>query len=127
MDWTDVDLHPDGRKLRQFAAILFVIALLFAVFSKPIWAVVVAYAVLSFIVTPIAYPAYVVLTVATFPIGWIVSRAMLAILFYAVITPIGLVQRLLRRDPLRIRRSDAASYWEDAERDEDPASYLRQF
>jgi hypothetical protein len=127
MNWTDVDLHPDDRKLRQFAAILFVIALLFAIFSKPIWTVVVAYAVLSVIVPRVAYPAYVVLTVITFPVGWIVSRVMLAILFYVVITPIGLVQRLFRRDPLRIGRAGSASYWEDIEGDREPASYLRQF
>jgi hypothetical protein len=127
MNWADVDLHPDRRKLRQFAALLFVIALLFAIFSKPIWAAVAAYALLSVVVPRLAYPVYFVLTVVTFPIGWIVARVMLAIIFYVVITPIALVQRLLRRDALRLRRSDAASYWENVEGKRDPASYLRQF
>jgi len=127
MNWADVDLHPDRTKLRQFAALLSAIALLFAVFSNPIWAAVAAYALLSVIVPRAAYPAYIVLTVITFPIGWVVSRAMFAIVFYVVMTPIALVQRVLRRDALRIRRRETTSYWEKAEGDRDPASYLRQF
>ena len=35
-----------------------------------------------------------------------------AVLFFAVVTPIGLLLRLLGRDPLRLRRNEAlASYW----------------
>ena len=42
----------------------------------------------------------------------IVSPVALALLFYGVMTPTGLAMRLLRRDPLRLRRDpDAASYW----------------
>ncbi len=42
----------------------------------------------------------------------IVSPVALALLFYGVMAPTGLAMRLLRRDPLRLRRDpDAASYW----------------
>lgn len=36
-------------------------------------------------------------------LGWINSRIILGIFFFAVITPIGLVMRLLGNDPLRLR------------------------
>jgi len=127
MNWNDIDLHPERRKLRQFAAILGGVALLLAIFKARVWALVAAYGFLSVIVPQFAYPAYVALTIVTFPIGWIVSRVMLALLYYGVLTPIGLVQRLFRRDVLRIRRSNAESYWETVEPERDPASYLRQF
>lgn len=126
MNWNDIDLHPDRRKLRQFAALLAAIAIVF-VLVDPLWAIVAAYGLLSLALPRLAYPVYIVLTVVTFPIGWVVSRVMLAILFYVVLTPIALVQRLLRRDVLRIRRPDEGSYWEEVERERDPASYLRQF
>ena len=126
MNWNDVDLHPDRRKLRQFAALLAAIAILF-VLVDPLWAIVAVYGILSLAFPRLAYPVYAVLTIVTFPIGWIVSRVMLAILFYVVLTPIALVQRLLRRDVLRIRRPDERSYWEAVESERDPASYLRQF
>jgi hypothetical protein len=125
MNWDDIDLHPDRRKLRQFAALLTAIAIAFTLID-PLWAVVAAYGLLSLAVPRLVYPLYVVLTVATFPIGWAVSRVMLAILFYLVMTPIAIVHRLRRRDVLRISRPDAATYWEPVEGDRDAASYLRQ-
>jgi hypothetical protein len=126
MNWADIDLHPDQRKLRQFAAILAAIAIVFSIID-PLWAIVAVYGLLSLAAPRLAYPAYVILTVATFPIGWAVSRVMLAVLFYVVLTPIAIVHRLRRRDVLRIRRPDAATYWEAVEGDRDPVSYLRQF
>ena len=42
----------------------------------------------------------------------IVSPVVLAVLFYAVVTPTGLVMRLLGKDPLRLRFDrQAESYW----------------
>lgn len=51
-----------------------------------------------------------------FALGLVVNPVVLAVLFYGVLTPVGTVSRLLRRDPLRLRR-DAASptYWLERE------------
>jgi hypothetical protein len=48
--------------------------------------------------------------------GFFVSRmagyAVLALLFFVVVTPLGLILRLLGKDPLRLRRpTGAESYW----------------
>lgn len=65
---------------------------------------------------------------AVYPIGWTVSHLLLGVVYFGVITPLGLAMRVLRRDPLE-RRFDraASSYWEA----HDPAGrikrYLRQF
>lgn len=57
-------------------------------------------------------PVYVLLMVITFPIGVVVSYALLALLFFFVITPIGLIFRLAGRDALgRKRDAHASSYW----------------
>ena len=39
--------------------------------------------------------------VLAFPIGWTVSQVMLALMFFGLFTPIGLVFRLIGRDPLQ--------------------------
>jgi ABC-type uncharacterized transport system permease subunit len=40
--------------------------------------------------------------------------AVLALLFFIVITPLGLVLRMLGQDPLRLRRpAGAQSYWSE--------------
>jgi predicted membrane metal-binding protein len=42
----------------------------------------------------------------------IISPLAMAILFYAVLTPLGAIMRLLGKDSLRLRRDDSsASYW----------------
>lgn len=43
----------------------------------------------------------------------IVSPIVLGILFFVVITPYGLVMRAFKRDPLRLRREPADTYWVD--------------
>jgi hypothetical protein len=44
-------------------------------------------------------------------LGWVNSRILLALLFYLVMTPMGLIQRLAGRDALRRRGQGASSYW----------------
>jgi len=57
-------------------------------------------------------------------LGWINSRILLTLLFVAVITPYGLLQRLLGRDPLGRRWHRAAPAWTPApERLRDPKHY----
>jgi hypothetical protein len=63
------------------------------------------------------------------PLAWSVSSLLLVLVYYGVLTPIGLVLRLVGRDPLH-REFDrsAASYW--VKRDEmavDPDRYFCQF
>ncbi len=45
-------------------------------------------------------------------IGWVVSRVIMTVIFFAAFTPVGLFLRLIRKDLLRCRwDSEAASYW----------------
>jgi hypothetical protein len=39
-------------------------------------------------------------------IGWINARVLLSVFFFAVLSPVGIVMRLLGRNPLRTPRSD---------------------
>ncbi len=39
-----------------------------------------------------------------FPVGWLVSNLLLTLLFFLLFVPIGLLSRLVGRDPLRLRR-----------------------
>src|SRR5262249_49494445 len=71
---------------------------------------------------------FVGLMILTFPIGWVVSRILLAFLFYVVFTPVGLVFKLLGRDPLsRRRQPNKDTYWAPKVVATDARSYFRQF
>lgn len=52
---------------------------------------------------------YVGLCYATFPFGFVVSTLVLAVIYYAVLTPIGLLLRVCGHDALQ--RRAAASHW----------------
>jgi hypothetical protein len=61
------------------------------------------------------------------PIGWVVSNVALALVYFLIVTPLGLAMRTMRRDPLRLRRRPHAStHWVARAQSDDPARYLRQ-
>lgn len=41
----------------------------------------------------------------------IVSPIVLSLLFFSVVTPVGLLMRAFGKDPLRLRRNGSPSYW----------------
>lgn len=70
---------------------------------------------------------YVGLTYATFPIGWLVSSTVLVVLYYGLLTPIGLLLRIWRHDPLQqTPKSRADSYWRPRQGGRPASSYFRQ-
>lgn len=73
-------------------------------------------------------PIFVTWTAVTFPIGWVISRLILALIYYLVVTPIAVVFKVLGRDPLRRRYDPSAeTYWRPKPRAESVKAYFRQF
>ena len=71
---------------------------------------------------------YLLLAYLTFPIGFVVSYLILAVVYYLVLTPIGLVMRLTGYDPMQRRFDrDATTYWTPRKQDESTEQYFRQF
>ena len=65
---------------------------------------------------------------AVYPIGWTVSHLLLGIVYFVVITPIGIVVRVLLRDPLERHFDRAAStYWVRHNPERRIERYLRQY
>jgi hypothetical protein len=73
-------------------------------------------------------PVYCVFMVAAFPIGWVLSHGLLAIVYYGVFTPIGRVMRMRGRDPMQRRfDSQTESYWVPRNSEKSAQDYFRQF
>jgi ABC-type uncharacterized transport system permease subunit len=71
--------------------------------------------------------AYVASSYATYPIGYVVSHVVLAVVYFLVLTPIGLAMRLLGNDPLsRTFESGAKSYWKPRDKAASTESYFKQ-
>ena len=64
-----------------------------------------------------------------FTMGWIMTRLILTIVFYLVVTPIGILQRIFGQSPLDLSyKTGASSYWEKREGGERTlVDYERQF
>jgi hypothetical protein len=136
----ELNTNPTIRQLRQFGGLwLGVLSLLAALAWRsgrpvPVAAVLAALAVL---VPAIGWVAprflrwvWIGMSLVAWPIGTAVSFTVLTLVFLAVVTPLGLVMRLLGRDPLDRRiEPESASYWtpRSGEGSADLRRYLRQF
>jgi len=73
-------------------------------------------------------PVFVAWMVLAFPIGWTISQVVLALIFYGLMTPIGLVFRLVGRDPLhRAWDPGMETYWSPKVTPADPRQYFKQY
>jgi hypothetical protein len=138
MQWSDLPLNPSNRTLRQFAGlwILFMggsAIWQYAAHARTELALVLAILALTVGPAGLAFPRvlrplFVTWLALAFPIGWAVSRIVLMILFWGVITPVAVIGRLFGRDVLKLRRQrQATTYWTPKERPGDVGSYFRQF
>ena len=143
----EINLRPERRVLRQFGFIALaafgllgglilwqngLFGLDFGRTTAPIayllWAIGVASALLSLAAPRANRPLYVGLIVITYPIGFVVSYVLLGVIFYLLFTPLGLVFRLMRRDPLQRRfEKEASTYWVPHRPSDSVERYFRQF
>jgi preprotein translocase subunit Sss1 len=77
--------------------------------------------------TKLALPLYWVWMGIAFVLGNIMSRVVITLIYYGVITPISVVARLLGRDKLQLKKRAVQSYWQDISLPHEPEKYERQF
>jgi hypothetical protein len=71
---------------------------------------------------------YLLAIYTTLPIGLVASYLILLVIYYFVLTPIGLIMRLFGHDPLQRRFDRAAeSYWTSRRPQEESERYFQQF
>jgi phosphatidylserine synthase len=135
----DFNPNPSARELRQFAGIWLPAAcgilggLLLWRFDALtaaviLWTFAIAVAVVGLMSPRRIRLVYVGWMRAVSPIGWLFSHLIVAIVFYVVMTPVGLLLRLFGYNPMG-RRFDrvAKTYWVKHDPGEDVGRYFRQF
>jgi len=136
--WDEIKAIESGRKqLREFGltlgVVLGIVAAVQAWHNKETW---IYFAVssalfmgLSFIAPFILKPLQKIWMGLAIVLGWFVSRIILGILFYGVVTPTGIIVRLSGRDLLN-RKLDpkAPTYWiPKPKRELSAGDYEKQF
>ena len=122
MPLIEIDRHPSPKQLRWFGLLLAGLVVLAGAFvrwrlaepavAQTLWTAGAAVAGAYAAVPPLRRWIYLAWLYAAFPVGWTVSHLLLAATYYGVLTPIGLLLRWTRRDPLdRAPDRTAATYW----------------
>lgn len=136
MNWTDVTTPPRNAVLRQFAGLCFVVfgglaawRMFTTGLDTPAMVLGAAGGVIG--LAGLVWPRAVrwIFTgwlIAVFPIGWAVSRVVLAVIYYAVFTPVALVFRMMGRDELKLRRPGGTTAWTPKRQPGSVDEYLRQ-
>jgi len=132
-----IQWNPDRKQLRQFAGIWFPAFCALVGWSVARktghwheveigWAIAGIISIAGLVFPPLIRPIFVGLILLTYPIGWVVSHVLLGLIFYGIVTPIGIILRLTGHDPLQINAPLGNSLWKSPTGKTDPASYLRQ-
>ena len=132
-----VKWRPDARELRRFAIAMlvgfFVLGALSAWKTKGVhtgsivlWSIGASLAIAAF-VPKLGRIAYLAVYLPTSIIGYVVSNVMLTLMFFLVITPLGIIMKLMGKDVLQQRRPNRTTQWAPVKETKDEASYYRQF
>ena len=132
-----VKWRPDARELRRFAIAMligfFVLGALSAWRAKGIgtgsvvlWSIGASLAVAAF-VPKLGRIAYLAVYLPTSIIGYVVSNVMLTVMFFLVITPLGIIMKLMGKDVLQQRRPGRTTQWTPVKETKNEESYYRQF
>jgi hypothetical protein len=132
-----IQWNPDQKQLRQFAGIWFLAFCALVGWSiarktgywhevEIGWAIAGIISIAGLVFPPLIRPIFVGLILLTYPIGWVVSHVLLGLIFYGVVTPIGLLLRATGHDSLDLNPPQGPSMWKRPVGKTGAASYLRQ-
>lgn len=134
----NINLHPSRRELRWFGVGIFIAGLVLGTLTRwrghapgvsmVIWSVGAILGAVYYLFPARQRAIYLGFMYAVYPIGWCVSHLLMLIVYFLVVTPIGLILRAGGHDPLR-RDFDrgASSYWVARPRNTRTERYFRQY
>ena len=138
MRWSDVTVQPTDRKLREFAAASAIVLAILAAWRMLVPGGIALAGACATAATMIGLvgqarprwlaPVFALWMIVAFPIAWLVSYLVLAVIYFGLITPLGLMFRLFGRDAQgRSWPGRQDSYWRDKPGADNPERYLKQF
>jgi len=139
MSLVSVNWNPSSKDLTVFRILSAVAGVLLAIVfyalgdADPRWCIAIitvgaGIALSGFVSLRLTRCLYIGMVAVTLPIGFVFSVVLLAVVYYGLLTPLGLVFRLMGRDALR-RRFDpeARSYWVSHPQTRRVDRYFQQF
>ena len=118
---------------RSFGVVFFIVFFIVAIYplindgNIRIWSLIISFIFLSLglVNSNILTPLNKIWFKFGILIGKVISPIIMAIIFFIVVTPIGLIMRIIRKDILNLKYNSAASYW--IEKNEPSSKMKNQF
>jgi len=130
------NIQASKKDIRSFGItigiILFIVAIALFYYKNNLYQNIVLFAAVfavTGLVTPILLkPIYLVWMIFAVILGWIMTRVILSVIFYLIMTPIGLITRIIGEDFLDLKKIDSSSYWNKRDSSEELSQdYEKQF
>ena len=118
---------------RSFGVVFFIVFLLIAIYplinsgELRIWSLILSllFLILGLLNSKILYPLNKIWFKFGLLLGRIVSPLVMALIFFLVVTPIGLLMRILNKDLLNLKLNKSKTYW--IEQNEQKSKMKNQF
>ncbi len=139
MSLISINRNPSLKQLNQFGFVWLGFVALFGAVAwfklgahaaaAALWIAAVIVPLVGWLVPGFMRLVFIGMSALAWPIGFVVSHVVLALVFYLVLTPIGLAMRLFGYDPMtRGRSRSGSSRWVPRPPDRSgPKRYFRQF
>ena len=109
---------------RSFGIVFFIVFLIIAVYpllndnSVRIWSMIISiiFFILGLINSKILTPFNIIWMKLGIYLGIIISPLVMGIVFFLVVTPIGLLMRIFKKDLLKLKMNKINSYWIEKEK-----------
>tara|TARA_Y100001958_G_C21037370_1_gene408199 strand:- start:230 stop:640 length:411 start_codon:yes stop_codon:yes gene_type:complete len=130
------NIKTDKKSIRSFGVTIGIILIAIAItlfaknnlFLKSLGIISSVFLILGIIAPIMLKPFYLIWMIFAMILGWIMTRVILSLIFYFIVTPIGIIARLLGEDFLALKKVSSDSYWNIRDSVEElKQNYTKQF
>ena len=113
------NIKTDKKSLKSFGVtisiILFFITLIFLINNNPVFKNLgitsSVFLILGLMAPMVLKPFYLIWMIFAVILGWVMTRVILSVLFYLIISTIGIFARIVGKDFLNLKSKNNESYW----------------
>tara|TARA_Y100001935_G_C17080762_1_gene396228 strand:+ start:166 stop:576 length:411 start_codon:yes stop_codon:yes gene_type:complete len=130
------NIKTDKKSIRSFGITIGIILIAIAItlfaknnlFLKSLGIISSVFLILGIIAPIMLKPFYLIWMIFAMILVWIMTRVILSLIFYFIVTPIGIIARLLGEDFLALKKVSSDSYWNIRDSVEElKQNYTKQF
>ena len=130
------NIKTSNKEIRSFGItigiILFIISATLFYYDKSSYQIISyiggGFIALGIMIPILLKPIYILWMTFAVILGWVMTRVVLSLVFYLIITPIALITRLIGKDFLTLKSKKLESYWNNRDSSiELNQDYTKQF